>query len=169
MARPGVSSGKPWRGHQHRIAGDGSRVEYDVSVSPVCGEAGDIRRCVLGEARRCIRIERDVTRERQLESQLVHVQKMEAIGRLTGGIAAIDRDRLNTAIQEVAPALVTTSLVLILGMSGVFFADNREVGDFGKIAITVYGLALVADLLVLPAVLAVFGPRTYLKRRKESQ
>jgi len=88
--------------------------------------------------------------------------------RLAGGVSAIDKARLTMAIQEVAPALVTTSLVLILGMSGVFFADNRSVADFGKIAIAVYGLALVADLLVLPAVLAVFGPKTYLRRRRES-
>lgn len=87
--------------------------------------------------------------------------------RLTGGVDRIERDRLVQAFREVAPALVTTSAVLILGMSGVFFAENRGVSEFGQIAMAVYALALLADLLVLPAALAVFGPRSYLRHRKE--
>jgi len=87
--------------------------------------------------------------------------------RLRGGVSRIERASLTEAMNEVAPALVTTSIVLIFGMSGIFFAENRGVADFGKIAMAVYGLALFADLLVLPAILAVFGPRTYLRRNKK--
>lgn len=87
--------------------------------------------------------------------------------RLSGGVSRIDRARLTAALDEVAPALVTTSMVLVLGTSGGIFAENKGVADFGRIAMGIYALALIADLLVLPAVLAVFGPRSYLSRRKD--
>lgn len=79
--------------------------------------------------------------------------------RLNGGIRSFKRARVVAAFEEVAPALVTTSIVLVLGMGGTLFAENKGVSDFGKIAMAVYVLALIADLVILPAVLAVFGPR----------
>ena len=87
--------------------------------------------------------------------------------KLAGGVTEISRARLEKALHEVAPALVTTSTVLILGMGGTLLAHNREVIDFGKIAMSVYVLALIADLVVLPAILARFGPGAYLGRTKE--
>ena len=87
--------------------------------------------------------------------------------RLSGGVAQIDQDRLAAALHEVTPALVTTSAVLILGVGGSVFAATKSVADFGVIAIAVYLLALIADLLVLPASLATFGPKSYLRKRKE--
>ncbi len=87
---------------------------------------------------------------------------------LAGGVTDISRDRLETALGEVAPALVTTSTVLILGMGGTLLAQNKEVTDFGKIAMSVYVLALIADLVILPAILARFGPGAYLRRARGS-
>lgn len=87
--------------------------------------------------------------------------------RLNGGIAHFDRARVFAALEEVAPALVTTSIVLVLGMGGTLFAENKGVSDFGKIAMAVYVLALIADLIILPAALAVFGPRRDQHRNKE--
>ncbi|MCB1337729.1 MAG: MMPL family transporter [Maritimibacter sp.] len=87
--------------------------------------------------------------------------------KLSGGLERITRARLEEALAEVAPALVTTSAVLVLGMGGALFAENKGVADFGKIAMAVYALALVADLVVLPAALARFGPRGYLRDRQE--
>ena len=87
---------------------------------------------------------------------------------LAGGVTDISRDRLKTALGEVAPALVTTSTVLILGMGGTLLAQNKEVTDFGKIAMSVYVLALIADLVILPAILARFGPGAYLRRARGS-
>ncbi|TYB80559.1 efflux RND transporter permease subunit [Maritimibacter fusiformis] len=78
--------------------------------------------------------------------------------RLTGGFSRIGRTRLREALDEATPALVTTSTVLVLGMGGSIFATTKGVADFGTIAMSVYVLALIADLLVLPAVIAVFGP-----------
>lgn len=89
--------------------------------------------------------------------------------KLGGGVHHITPARLRTALEEVAPALVTTSTVLILGMSGTLFAENKGVTDFGKIAMSVYALALLADLVVLPALLARFGPGTYLRRERKTR
>ncbi len=86
--------------------------------------------------------------------------------RLAGGVDRITRAGLETAFDEIAPALVTTSVVLFLGMSGTLLAENKGVAEFGAIAMSVFVLALVADLLVLPAALASFGPGSYLKRRR---
>ncbi|GKY89332.1 efflux RND transporter permease subunit [Sinisalibacter aestuarii] len=86
--------------------------------------------------------------------------------RLAGGVRRITREGLEEAFGEVTPALVTTSLVLFFGMSGSFLAKNLGVAEFGGIAMSVFVLALLADLLVLPAALAAFGPRSYLRTRR---
>lgn len=83
--------------------------------------------------------------------------------RLAGGVHRVTRAGLVTAFAEVSPALVTTSVVLFLGTSGTILAENLGVAEFGVIAMAVFVLALVADLLVLPAALATLGPRSYLR------
>lgn len=86
---------------------------------------------------------------------------------LVGAIRRITREGLSEAFREVTPALVTTSVVLFLGMSGGHFAQNTGVAEFAAVATSVLVLALVADLLVLPAALATFGPHSYLRKREE--
>lgn len=76
-----------------RIAGaevarpDGSRVVIDVSLSLV----------QVGGERVVLSIARDVTEQRSLERQLRQAQKMEAVGRLAGGVAH-DFNNVLTAI-----------------------------------------------------------------------
>ncbi len=86
--------------------------------------------------------------------------------RLTGGFNRDDHTRLWAAMREATPALVTTSAVLVLGFGGSAFASTQEVADFGTIATVVFLLAMFADLLVLPALIAFFGPRPYLPGRR---
>lgn len=87
--------------------------------------------------------------------------------RLSGDLSTLGRERIAAAFAEVTPALVTTSIVLALGMSGTILAENLAVAEFGAIAMVVVVLSLVADLLVLPAVLAALGPGAYLNRRRQ--
>jgi PAS domain S-box-containing protein len=62
-----------------RLAKDGRRITVSLTVSPIRDEEGHI----VGASK----IARDITHERELEEMLRQTQKMEAVGRLAGGVA----------------------------------------------------------------------------------
>ncbi len=62
-----------------RMHKDGKPIEVALSISPVRNRNGEM----VGLAT----IARDITDRKRLEQQLLHSQKMEAVGRLAGGIA----------------------------------------------------------------------------------
>ena len=74
-----VIEGQPTSGRIRFRHADGSIGQADTTLSPVRGEEGVVQYVVVTS--------RDVTREAELELQLRHAQKMEAIGVLAGGIA----------------------------------------------------------------------------------
>jgi PAS domain S-box-containing protein len=69
----GLASDGVWR-HKRK---DGTFLEADISASPIVFR-GRQARLVLAT---------DVTEKQRLEAQLLHSQKMEAVGRLAGGVA----------------------------------------------------------------------------------
>ena len=71
--------GEVWRGHLISKRKDGTAYEEDASISPVRDAAGKVVNYVAAK--------RDVTHEVQLENQLRQAQKMDAVGRLAGGVA----------------------------------------------------------------------------------
>ncbi len=71
--------GHTWKGRLVNRKKDASLYVSDATISPVLDKSGNITNFVS--------IKRDVTREVELEKQLLHAQKMESIGTLAGGIA----------------------------------------------------------------------------------
>jgi len=74
-----MESGASWIGRLSGRKRDGSTYQADVTFSPVRDENGTIANYMA--------IIRDVTKEVALEQQLLHAQKMEAVGNLAAGIA----------------------------------------------------------------------------------
>jgi two-component system, cell cycle sensor histidine kinase and response regulator CckA len=74
-----ITEGKVWKGRFINLTKDGTIMHEDAVISPVRDSSGRIVNFVA--------VKRDVTQELALQQQLLHAQKMEAIGILAGGIA----------------------------------------------------------------------------------
>jgi len=102
-----LKRGEIWRGRFINKKKDHSLYESEATISPVKNPAGEIINYVS--------VQRDITREVQLEKQLRQAQKMEAIGTLAGGIAH-DFNNLLLGIQ----GNISLSLLDLGGESPVF-------------------------------------------------
>ena len=61
------------------IARDKTEIAIEQSAAPLCDARGRLQGAIL--------VFRDITGRRQLEEQLSHARKMDAVGRLAGGVA----------------------------------------------------------------------------------
>jgi PAS domain S-box-containing protein len=99
-----LEAGNTWSGRQTRTRKDGTPVEVETTIAPVKDGAGAIIQYVG--------VERDITRQLEIEAQFLQAQKMEAIGTLAGGVA---HDFNNI-------------LTVIMGF-GNMIQDNIEISD----------------------------------------
>jgi PAS domain S-box-containing protein len=74
-----IGEGSVWRGEVVNRRKDGTLYTEEMTITPVRAEDGRISRFIA--------VKEDVTERRQLEDQLRQAQKMEAVGRLAGGVA----------------------------------------------------------------------------------
>jgi PAS domain S-box-containing protein len=74
-----ILAGNVWHGELTNRRKDGTRYAEDQTITPVKDAQGRITHFIA--------IQRDLTEQRELETQLLQSQKMEAIGTLAGGIA----------------------------------------------------------------------------------
>ncbi|MBI3299363.1 MAG: PAS domain S-box protein [Elusimicrobia bacterium] len=84
-----LASGRVWMGRFVNKRKDGTTFEEEASIAPIADESGRIVSYVA--------VKRDISKERSLEAQLLQAQKMEAVGRLAGGVAH-DFNNILTAI-----------------------------------------------------------------------
>lgn len=73
-----IQSGQVWRGEIRNRKKDGSVYSEEMTITPVHSPSGEIN---------FIAIKQDVTETKQMEAQYRQAQKMEAVGRLAGGLA----------------------------------------------------------------------------------
>lgn len=85
-----INAGRVWHGRLVNRKKDGSLYTDDITISPVTDKHNKIVNFVS--------VQRDVSRELQLEEQYYQSQKMESIGRLAGGVAH-DFNNLLTGIM----------------------------------------------------------------------
>jgi two-component system cell cycle sensor histidine kinase/response regulator CckA len=72
--------------HLLLISRSGSELPIELNAAPVRGDSGDLVGTIL--------VFRDVGKRRQFEEQSTHAKKMEAVGRLAGGVAGDFNDML---------------------------------------------------------------------------
>jgi PAS domain S-box-containing protein len=88
-----ISSGNVWKGEFHNKKKNGELYWEDATISPVTDSAGNITHYIA--------IKEDITERKKLQAQLLHAQKMEAIGKLAAGIAH-DFNNILSAIVNYA-------------------------------------------------------------------
>ena len=89
-----VIAGESWSGTFVNRKKDGTYYTADVVISPI--------RAADGRITALVGLQRDVTRERELQDQLRQAQKMEAVGQLTGGVAHDFNNLLNVVLANGA-------------------------------------------------------------------
>lgn len=92
-----LNSGRTFKGRMVNRRKDGTVFTEEVSISPICDHDGQIINFVA--------VKRDISEQILLESQLRQAQKMEAVGRLTGGVAHDFNNTLGIIIGYTEMAL----------------------------------------------------------------
>jgi two-component system, cell cycle sensor histidine kinase and response regulator CckA len=82
--------------HITLISRSGAEVPIEINAAPVRGDSGDLRGAIL--------VFRDTSKRRQFAEQAAHAHKMEAVGRLAGGVAG-DFNNMLTVIAGYAELL----------------------------------------------------------------
>ncbi len=95
-----IASGQTWSGRMINRKKDGSLFTEEATISPVFDEDGIVN---------YVAIKRDITAQLKLEAQYLHAQKMESVGRLTGGVAHDFNNMLAVIIGFTELAMVKST------------------------------------------------------------
>jgi two-component system cell cycle sensor histidine kinase/response regulator CckA len=117
-----IRKGEPWHGEIVNQRKDGTHYTEQMSITPVRDGTGEITHFVA--------VKQDVTEHRKLEEHVRQGAKMEAIGRLAGGVAH-DFNNLLTIINGYSELLLEK-----LASDGEASAQLQEIKDAGERAAT---------------------------------
>ena len=95
-----ILQGKIWHGELTNRRKDGSLYNEQMTIAPVRGERGEVTHFIATK--------QDITARKELEQRFVQAQKMEAVGRLAGGVAH-DFNNLLTVINGYVQILTQRS------------------------------------------------------------
>lgn len=96
-----IRAGRVWRGRLINKKKDGTLYTEDATISPI----QDRQRTIVNY----VAVKRDISRELRLEEQFHQAQKMDAVGRLAGGVAH-DFNNLLTVINGYSSVLLRGEL-----------------------------------------------------------
>ncbi len=74
-----LTEGRAWHGELVNRRADGQLYTEEITITPVHGNDGKVTHLVS--------VQQDITERKRMEEQLLQAQKMEAVGRLAGGVA----------------------------------------------------------------------------------
>jgi two-component system cell cycle sensor histidine kinase/response regulator CckA len=105
--------------HTVLVSRSGTEVPIEHSASPVRDDAGELRGAVL--------VFRDISKRRQLEQQVSHSQKMDAVGRLAGGVAGDFNNVLTviTGYAELLRAEISSNSPMRRFVDEIIYAGER--------------------------------------------
>jgi PAS domain S-box-containing protein len=151
-----LSSAQVWSGTFVNRRKDGRLYEDQTVISPVRNEAGSVVSYLA--------VKRDVTFERQQEIQLRQAQRLEAIGRLAGGVA---HDFNNVLMTIMGHAEILEQRLSQTGGSSEEIAEIKGACDRAATLtrqLLAFGRRQVRDLMVVDANRAVLGLEKMLRR-----
>jgi PAS domain S-box-containing protein len=133
------AKGESWAGRLVAERRDGAAIEVALTIAPLRDAAGAVSGAIA--------VGRDISHERALEAQLAQAQRMEAVGRLAGGVAH-DFNNILTAINGFGELAVSE-----------LPADHPVADDLREI------LKAADRAASLTSALLAFSRRTFMQRR----
>jgi len=135
--------GGTWHGTATRTRKDGTTFPVSASIVPLLNEQG--------RATHIVSVERDISEERRLKEQLIHSQRLSAVGQLVAGVA----HEINNPLQAV---MGFTELLIEAEQRPEVRADLQQIRtDAGRAAKIVHNLLRFARREALERAVADFN------------
>ncbi len=97
-----ILAGRTWRGEMVNQRKDRSLYTEELTITPIVDDQGEVTHFTA--------IKRDITEMKRVEDDLRHAQKMEAVGRLAGGMAHDFNNMLNVILLNAEVSLLSNDL-----------------------------------------------------------